>query len=133
MLLPSVLLQLGKPLCSHCSEYGSVCRALYKYYFFPLLLCIHPTCVGLQAPNLKGKLNKHALMAEVKTLQCYQPMRVFYLKILIRSNLHVPWHIFNRRCFQPVRVLSFVTKVLHRSGHGHHADKFLLKEIATEV
>lgn len=39
-------------------EYGSVCRALYKYYFFPLLLCIHSTCVGLQAPNLKEKLSQ---------------------------------------------------------------------------
>lgn len=38
------------------TEYGSVCRALCKYYFFPLLLCIHSTCVRLQAPNLKEKL-----------------------------------------------------------------------------
>lgn len=73
--------------------------------FFPLLLCIHSTCVGLQAPNLKEKLakvSKYALVAEVKTLHCYQTLHVFYLKILIRSNLRVPWHVFNKICIQPI-------------------------------
>lgn len=85
------------------AEYGSVGRALCKYCFFPLLLCIHPTCIRLQAPNLKEKLSqkisKHALIFEVKTSQCYQPMRVLYLKILITSNHLAPCS--TKRCFQP--------------------------------
>lgn len=49
-----------------------------------------------------AKVSKCAVVAEVKTLHCYQPVHVFYLKILIRSNLRVPWHTFNKRCVQPI-------------------------------
>lgn len=41
---------------------GQFAELCANIIFFPLFLCIHSTCVGLQAPNLKGKLSQSQQM-----------------------------------------------------------------------
>lgn len=79
-------------------QFAELCtNIIFPHFCF---VCIDPVLgFRLQIRRNSAKVSSHALIAEGKTWLYYRLLRVFYLKILITSNLCVPWHMVQQKMF----------------------------------